>query len=230
MKAKSSRSKKKEPAPARGAVKRKTTKSVRIIAGEFKGLRLEAPGADLAHVMGERERGAVFNALFSLGTLEGAHVLDCFAGSGALGFEALSRGAMTVDFVENNAAVRAVIKRNAAKTDAKSRVKVFTKQPNSDGVACARRHGADAPRSQAAAFRDASLDYFCENYDLIFSDAPYNDPQWELVAKLPEMLARGGRLVISHAKTSPIPADVVAGLRNVYTGTFAGAQIDIFVK
>jgi len=165
---------------------------VRIIAGEFKGRKLETPPRAAAHVMGERERAAVFNVLFSLGVLAEARVLDVFAGSGALGLEAISRGAVSVDFVENNPKTREVIKRNAAAL------------------------GVEPVKS--------------ESYELIFSDAPYDEPQWELVAKLPGLLAEGGCLVISHSKSEQIPEFVVAGLKNVYSKTFAAAQIDIFMK
>jgi 16S rRNA (guanine966-N2)-methyltransferase len=158
--------------------------------------------------MGERERAAVFNALFSLGAFSsgsgsgdsgsGARVLDVFAGSGALGFEAISRGAASVDFVENNAKTREIIKRNVRQVPAKS--EVYNSLPAG------------------------------QQYDIIFSDAPYDEPQWELVAKLPELLAAGGCLVVSHAKTEPIPSSALEGLRSVYSKTFANAQIDIFVK
>jgi len=171
---------------------------VRIIAGEFKGFRLETPSADVAHVMGERERGAVFNALFDV---SGLRVLDCFAGSGALGFEALSRGALVADFVENNKRVRAIIAANASRLDVESRVGTLIGLPVEAG-----------------------------QYDLIFSDAPYDNPQWELVATLAGLLDKGGRLVISHAKTTPIPDVVVQGLKKTYSKTFAGAQLDIFTK
>ncbi|MCL2371181.1 RsmD family RNA methyltransferase [Candidatus Saccharibacteria bacterium] len=191
--------------------KRQATKTVRIIAGEFKGFRLGTPLPEVAHVMGERERGAIFNALFDVSEL---HVLDCFAGSGALGFEALSRGALTADFVENEARARVIIQENAAKLDVKSRARMFKVPPI---------RGRCPPTERMDACRNL-------RYDLIFSDAPYTDPQWELVETLPDLLMDGGRLVISHSKEEPIPDAVVVGLENTYSKIFAGAQIDIYVK
>src|SRR5256884_1154461 len=71
---------------------------VRIIAGEFKGRRLKAPAGDAVRPTGDRVREAWFSILQR--PLRGARVLDLFAGSGALGLEALSRGAVSADFVE----------------------------------------------------------------------------------------------------------------------------------
>lgn len=187
-------------------------------------------------------------------------MLDMFAGSGALGLEALSRGASSVDFVENNAKTRGIIKRNVQilfQTDCSS---TTSKTPVATGVFASRSRAAalrkplavgpqqnlpigeplaiDLRMASASGTEVASVSTTLQTgeiYDVIFSDAPYDRPQWELVVKLPEMLAEGGRLVVSHAKNEPIPdfaAEKFAAedLRNVYSKTFAGAQIDIFVK
>src|SRR3990172_7467386 len=71
---------------------------IRIIAGEFKGRRLKTPPGDTVRPTADRVREAWFSILQR--QIRGARVLDIFAGSGALGFEALSRGAVSVDFVE----------------------------------------------------------------------------------------------------------------------------------
>ena len=73
---------------------------LRIIAGEVRGRRLSSPEGMDVRPSTSRVREAVFNSLHSLGRLEGADVLDLFAGSGALGLEALSRGAASATFVE----------------------------------------------------------------------------------------------------------------------------------
>jgi 16S rRNA (guanine966-N2)-methyltransferase len=70
---------------------------VRIIAGELKGRLFDAPDSGKTHPMGEKPRGAIFNAL---GDIEGLRVLDAYAGSGALAFEAISRGAVSAVAVE----------------------------------------------------------------------------------------------------------------------------------
>ena len=76
--------------------------SVRVIAGKFGGRKIDAPSFDNSRTkpMGERIRNAVFNRVGN--ELEGASVLDAFAGTGAVGFEALSRGAAHVTFIERD--------------------------------------------------------------------------------------------------------------------------------
>ncbi|MYH72776.1 MAG: 16S rRNA (guanine(966)-N(2))-methyltransferase RsmD [Acidimicrobiia bacterium] len=75
--------------------------SLRIIAGEARGRRLMAPEGMDVRPSTSRVREAVFNSLHSQGLLNGAHVLDLYAGTGALGLEALSRGAASATFVES---------------------------------------------------------------------------------------------------------------------------------
>jgi 16S rRNA (guanine966-N2)-methyltransferase len=92
---------------------------VRIIAGTWRGRVLEAPPGRATRPTGDRVRETLFSMLASrLGTFEDLRVADLFAGSGALGFEALSRGAASATFVENDSAAVAAIKRNAARLGA----------------------------------------------------------------------------------------------------------------
>ncbi|MDH3754397.1 MAG: 16S rRNA (guanine(966)-N(2))-methyltransferase RsmD [Acidimicrobiia bacterium] len=85
---------------------------MRVVAGSAKGRRIEVPPDDSVRPTGERVREAVFNALYSAGGIAGAHVLDLFAGSGAMGIEALSRGAAHVTFVERSTGAIDVLRRN----------------------------------------------------------------------------------------------------------------------
>ena len=88
---------------------------MRIVAGSLRGRTIEAPSGDGTRPTSDRVREALFSSLYSLrGGLEGAVVLDAFAGSGALGIEALSRGARSAFFYERNARAVAVVKRNLA--------------------------------------------------------------------------------------------------------------------
>ena len=86
------------------------------MAGSAKGRRLEAPAGLLTRPTPNRVREAVFNSLYSLGAVEGARVLDLFAGTGALGIEALSRGASEAVFVEHDQSVANVLRRNLEAT------------------------------------------------------------------------------------------------------------------
>lgn len=85
---------------------------MRVIAGELRGRRLASPPGRTARPATDRVREAIFNSLQSQGALEDARVLDLFAGSGAMGIEALSRGARHVTFVERDRAVRRTVERN----------------------------------------------------------------------------------------------------------------------
>jgi 16S rRNA (guanine966-N2)-methyltransferase len=85
---------------------------VRVIAGELGGRRLVAPPGATTRPTSDRVRGATFNSLESSGDVDGAQVLDLFAGSGALGIEALSRGAAHATFVERDRAALAALRTN----------------------------------------------------------------------------------------------------------------------
>ena len=98
---------------------------MRVVAGEARGRRLVAPeGTDTRPTL-DRVREAVFNALASQDAIDGARVLDLFAGSGALGIEALSRGAAHATFVDTDRAARRVIDQNLAATGLADRAEVL---------------------------------------------------------------------------------------------------------
>lgn len=121
---------------------------MRIIAGEWRGRSIEAPLSIATRPTADRVRETLFSMLASrIGNFEDLKVADLFAGSGALGLEALSRGAASATFVEIDASAGAAIRRNAAKLGASERVRII--------AASALR----LPRS--------------EPFDLIFADPPY---------------------------------------------------------
>ena len=95
---------------------------MRIIAGEWRGRKLVAPPGDLTRPTADRTRETLFNMLASrLGSFEGLAVLDLFAGSGALGLEALARGAASCLFVEQDAQAVKAIRTNIDTFDARAR-------------------------------------------------------------------------------------------------------------
>lgn len=98
---------------------------MRIIAGEWRGRKLIAPKGDLTRPTADRTRETLFSMLNSrLGSFEGLSVVDLFAGSGALGLEALSRGAEFCLFVEQDRHALDAIKANIATLDARTRTSV----------------------------------------------------------------------------------------------------------
>jgi 16S rRNA (guanine966-N2)-methyltransferase len=93
---------------------------MRVIAGMAGGIRLDVPKTAVRPTM-DRVKGAIFSSLGE--EVIGAHVLDLFAGTGALGIEALSRGAASALFVEENSSAVATIERNLARTKLKGHVR-----------------------------------------------------------------------------------------------------------
>jgi 16S rRNA (guanine966-N2)-methyltransferase len=145
--------------------------SVRIVAGEFGSRRIAVPPGRDVRPTADRAREAVFAAL---GTIDGAAVLDAFAGSGALGLEALSRGAATCVFVERAPRSLEVLRANIRALGVEERARV---------------ERGDALRYLGAGGR---------SFDLVLLDPPYGD--WprlvgRLTALLPARMAPAGRVV-----------------------------------
>lgn len=97
---------------------------MRVIAGEFGGRKLVAPAGATTRPTTDKVRQAVFNSLGSMGVVEGAVVADLYAGSGALGIEALSRGAERCVFVERDRAALAALRENLRALDIEQRATV----------------------------------------------------------------------------------------------------------
>jgi 16S rRNA (guanine966-N2)-methyltransferase len=99
--------------------------ALRIIAGEWRGRKLQAPAGDTTRPTADRTRETLFSMLASrLGSFEGLFVADLFAGSGALGLEALSRGAARAVFVEQDADALKALRANVAALGAQARCDV----------------------------------------------------------------------------------------------------------
>lgn len=98
---------------------------MRIVAGSWRGRRLATPSGNATRPTADRVRETLFNMLASrIGSFEGLRVADLFAGSGALGFEALSRGAAEAVFVETDHSAIAAIQANSASLGAAGRVRI----------------------------------------------------------------------------------------------------------
>jgi 16S rRNA (guanine966-N2)-methyltransferase len=172
---------------------------LRVIAGRFGGRRLTAPRGRATRPTSERVREAIFSIL---GGLDGAVVLDLFAGTGALGIEALSRGAKRAVFVERDGAATSALRSNL------------------------KRLGLPAPEAEVRAWdalaalrtaREAG-----ETYDLVFVDPPYRQAPTlggELSALLPALLAPGARVVVESDRRTPIELELEAGQARRYGDT-----------
>lgn len=139
---------------------------MRIIAGELRGRRIDAPAGDGTRPMLDRVREAVFSTLGE--HVEGAVVLDLFAGSGALGIESASRGADSVRSIERSAPALAVLKKNVEELALKERMRVI-------------RGDALLPKSWHEAGDGAP------RYTLVFMDPPY--PMIDDPVERPRVLA-----------------------------------------
>ncbi len=103
--------------------------NLRIISGIYGGQTIEAPKTNATHPMGERERGAIFNSLRD--KIPNRRILDAFAGSGAIGLEAVSLGASRVDFLEKHPKAIRTIKKNIAKLKCEDRAQLL-REPDGD--------------------------------------------------------------------------------------------------
>lgn len=159
---------------------------MRIVAGLAKGRRLAAPASG-TRPTSDQAREGLFNTLAASMSLDGARVLDLYAGTGAVGLEALSRGAAEAVFVESRRAALDVLRRN---------------------VATVGLPGARVVARPVAAFLDTAPD---EPFDLVFADPPYelDDDQLApvLVAacRADRLIADGCVVVERSVRTGPPP-------------------------
>ncbi len=177
---------------------------MRIVAGSRKGHRIDAPKGVVTRPTGDRVREAAFALI---GPVDEARVLDVFAGSGAMGLEALSRGATRCVFIERDKAACRVIQRNLEKLRLTGAV-----------VLC--QEAIRALREETARGR---------RYDLILVDAPYED--WErqqspLGELVPSLLDTDGLVVVETS--SRVEPELPLAL--VTTRRYGSARITVFSR
>ena len=166
---------------------------MRVVAGAFKGRPLRAPRGLRTRPTADRVREALFSML---GDVQGARVLDLFAGSGALGIEALSRGATAATFVESDPAALTAIHRNLDAVGAEAEVR----------------------RQDALRFLARSR----QAYDLVFLDPPYDSAgrlEGPLSERLPAVLTRDARIVTESDKRMPLELSLPLVRERVYGDT-----------
>ena len=151
---------------------------LRVIAGSLGGRFFDTPGTNATHPMGERMRGALFNML---GDISGQTVLDPFAGSGALGFEAISRGAASALLLDSDKRAQATIAKNIADLQL----------PNVTLV-----------KANCRMWSEQNPD---TKFDLILADPPYNDPQFSTISLLTRHLKPKGLMVLSYSGRDLVP-------------------------
>lgn len=156
---------------------------MRVLTGQAKGARLKSSRAASVRPTSSRVKNAIF-ATLPLDAIQGARVLDLYAGTGGLGIEALSRGAARVDLVERSGRLCLLIRQNLETIGARDRARVFN---------------TTAQRA---------LGLLSEPYDLVLLDPPYDAPGIpDLLARLGSsgLLKDGALVVLEHAWRTPPP-------------------------
>jgi 16S rRNA (guanine966-N2)-methyltransferase len=143
---------------------------MRIISGNLKGQQFQSPHGHKTHPMSDKVRGALFNIL---GDVEGLTFLDAFAGSGALAFEAASRGAQNVIAIDKDGAAQSIIERNVKDLHLQKQVKVI--KANTAGW---------------------SIHNMEKKFDILLLDPPYDDLQENLLGRLVKRHVKPGGLAV----------------------------------
>lgn len=182
---------------------------MRIVAGKFRGREIAGPSSGATRPTSDRVRESLFNILahgIAEFTLEGARVMDLFAGTGALGLEAISRGAKFCLFVEDDAGARGVIRNNADCCGVIGQCKIWRRD--------ATDLGPSAPQSP---------------YHLVFADPPYGKGLGEKA--LQSLLAGGwlavGSIVVLEEAEMAVVIDV-PGLTLLDTRIYGDTQVRIY--
>ncbi len=158
---------------------------MRVISGSSKGRRLKSPRGGVVRPSTDLVRGAIFSMVRSI-TGSWSRVLDLYAGTGALGIEALSQGGQRADFVEQNYKRCALIRENIDRVGFGENTRVFCCSVN------------------------AALSRLDEEYDLILLDPPYsNSPLPKVLEKLLDsgLVGANSTVVVQHSSRLPLAAD-----------------------
>lgn len=181
---------------------------LRIIGGIFRGRKIEQPELDTVRPTKDRIREAVFNVIAE--AVPGSNVLDLFAGSGAFGLEALSRGAEKAVFVEKDPRCARIIGKNIATLGIQGRSEVVT----SDVSAWSEKEGGK------------------KAFDLVFADPPYNTGLAKNVLNMINryaILNHSGILVIEHHGTEALPG-AEGSLTLLKCKTYADISVSFYIK
>jgi 16S rRNA (guanine966-N2)-methyltransferase len=177
---------------------------LRVIAGAQRGRRLVTPAGEATRPTSDRAREALFDLLG--GVPEGARVLDLFAGSGALGIEALSRGARHAVFVERARPALRALRENLGALGLASRATVLAADALADPAA------AEGP------------------FDLVLADPPWGEALEERVVRAaPARLQAGGVLAVEHPSARPAPAAPI-GLALWKARRYGGTSLALYVR
>ena len=187
---------------------------MRVVAGELRGRRIDAPEGDSTRPTTDKVREAVFNALGSLGAVDGAVVVDLFAGSGGLGIEAISRGASSCTFVENDKRALAVLRGNI------------------DALGIGERSGVvalDLVRETSGS-ESLRLRELLAGATLILADPPYGFPAWGKVFSAAGAADPSAVVVVETEARASIHDDAPSGWTLVRKRDYGRTTVGFFVR
>lgn len=173
---------------------------MRIIAGTLKGRNFDSPKGHRTHPMSDKMRGALFNVL---GDVANLRMLDAFAGSGALSFEAASRGAASVIAIDSDKAAQQAITTTIRQFELANVVKLIKATAN-----------AWLSTNETAEF------------DIVLCDPPYDDTQLMLIDKLAQRVSPHGLLVLSWPGHAHLPE--VSDFRLVVSKNYGDGQLGFY--
>lgn len=182
-------------------------RNVRIIAGKYGGRILDTPRTKRTHPMGERIRNALFNSIGA--QLPAASVLDVFAGTGALGIEALSRGATSLTLIERDRIAQKTIQNNINLLDIEDQAHLI--------------------RSSVRSWLSTTD---VAGFDIILVDPPYYEIQkYRLeIAELMELLNPGGILILSRPYRQELDIKLPKGVKFVSKRIYSEAELVYYAR
>lgn len=175
---------------------------VRIISGKYGGRFIETPKGFSTHPMSERIKNALFNIL---GDITDLKVLDAYSGSGALGLEAVSRGAKSVISIEKDKKAQNIIQKNISSLGVDNKIKLI--------------------KASVGGWSNTSQE---QMFDLIIADPPYNDFKILAIQKLAKHLVKNGILVIS--KPSVFNDLQIENLKLINNKDYGDASLGVYEK
>ncbi len=170
---------------------------MRIISGSLKSRQFQSPHGHRTHPMSEKVRGALFNML---GDIKGLTALDAFAGSGALSFEAVSRGAKNVVAVDTDKSAHKIIVNSVGELGLTDQIKVI--------------------KANISGWSDNNPDI---RFDVVLADPPHDDLQQDRLEKLVKHVNESGLLVLNWPGKLDIP--IIEGLKRVEERSYGDTQL-----
>lgn len=175
---------------------------MRIIAGQLRGRQFKSPRGRRSHPMSEKMRGALFNVL---GDITGLSVLDAYAGSGAISYEAISRGAKHAMAIEKSVLAYRAIKQNIDALNLEGDVK--------------------ATRANISTWSDNNADM---EFDVVIADPPYDDIKPNVLEKLVQNLKPGGTFVLSWPGSEEV--EPIKGLEIIKHTDYGDSKLVFYRK